>query len=162
MDHMLDLTVSELTEEDAKAICLWRYDVPYDIYNYPSWETAIAQGSGITNPVRRCNEFFAVRNDNRFIGYFRVVNHGQSVMIGLGLAPDMCGHHLGYRFMLLIEEVLQQRNPDKTAQLEVRTFNVRAIRCYESAGFVIKEKYCRDTPLGPGEFYLMELNKAMV
>ena len=40
--------------------------------------------------------------------------------------------------------------------LEVRIFNKRAIRCYESIGFKIKNNYIRDTFTGDVEFYYME------
>ncbi len=40
--------------------------------------------------------------------------------------------------------------------LEVRTFNKRSIRCYESIGFEIKNNYIKDTFAGDVKFYYME------
>lgn len=41
--------------------------------------------------------------------------------------------------------------------MEVRTWNARAVRCYEKAGFqIIGEPIARTTPLGEGAFYRMK------
>ena len=48
--------------------------------------------------------------------------------------------------------------PNKTITLEVRSFNKRAIKCYKKAGFVVKEVYRKDTPIGYGEFIMMEFS----
>lgn len=39
----------------------------------------------------------------------------------------------------------------------MRSWNIRAIKCYEKAGFVIVGMpVIKITPMGPGEFYNME------
>ena len=60
---------------------------------------------------------------------------------------------------LLIEES-KLRFPYTPIALEVRTFNKRAIKCYESIGFEIRKRYRRDTPtIKNAEFYYMEYLK---
>jgi ribosomal protein S18 acetylase RimI-like enzyme len=59
----------------------------------------------------------------------------------------------------LIEEG-KVRFPETAIGLEVRTFNKRAIKCYEKIGFIIKKRSRRDTPtLKNAEFYYMEYTK---
>ena len=40
----------------------------------------------------------------------------------------------------------------------MREFNERAIKCYERAGFVQKDKYVKETLMGKDIFILMEFN----
>lgn len=57
---------------------------------------------------------------------------------------------------LLIEEC-QKRFPNNTIGLEVRSFNKRAIDCYKSVDFAVKEKYTKSTfDNSIEEFYYME------
>ena len=58
---------------------------------------------------------------------------------------------------LNLEIVLSQRlYPGKPMYLEVRTWNTRAVRCYEKAGFrVVGEPVNRVTLSGEGTFYHM-------
>ncbi|MGN0977811.1 MAG: GNAT family N-acetyltransferase, partial [Faecousia sp.] len=53
-------------------------------------------------------------------------------------------------------ELSKRRYPDKPLYLEVRTWNVRAVRCYEKAGFRIDgASFEQVTGMGPGTFYRM-------
>jgi [ribosomal protein S18]-alanine N-acetyltransferase len=56
---------------------------------------------------------------------------------------------------VLIEES-QLRYPNTQIALEVRIFNKRAIKCYESIGFEIKYKHIRSMDTGEAELYYME------
>ena len=151
------LKITDLTQEDAKTVCSWRYPPPYDIYHYPEWETARAQHYGMTDEETRRAEFYALKDGNNLTGFFRLTNHPDFVMIGLGLAPDQCGKGLGNQLMKAIQTVLKERYPGRPACLEVRTCNMRAIKCYKRAEFVVRKEYCRDTSMGMADFYLMVL-----
>lgn len=53
-------------------------------------------------------------------------------------------------------ELSQRLYPGKPMYLEVRTWNTRAVRCYEKAGFrVVGEPVKRVTLSGEGTFYHM-------
>jgi ribosomal protein S18 acetylase RimI-like enzyme len=54
------------------------------------------------------------------------------------------------------------RYTDPKIVLEVRVFNQRAIRCYESVGFEIKYRHVRSMDTGDAEFYYMEYNQGDV
>jgi len=57
---------------------------------------------------------------------------------------------------LLVQECIK-RYPKYSITLEVRSFNKRAINCYKSIGFEIKDKYMENTFDGAvDEFYYME------
>lgn len=53
----------------------------------------------------------------------------------------------------------KRRYPSKPIILEVRSWNKRAIRCYESQGFKVINRKDQETYLGTGEFFIMEYIK---
>ena len=58
--------------------------------------------------------------------------------------------------MELLKNECKKRYGSKNIALEVRSFNKRAIKCYERAGFEITNVYQKDTLIGSGEFVKME------
>ena len=78
------------------------------------------------------------------------------VFIGIGVNPDLCGKHYGRRMLMRAYEISKERYPNKPLYLEVRTWNTRAVKCYERAGFKIDgEPYELTTGIGTGTFYRM-------
>jgi ribosomal protein S18 acetylase RimI-like enzyme len=150
---------AELTEKYAKEISTWKYDNEYSVYNYPDWNIISAQKWAITVAEKRKNEFMAVINETRLCGYFRFLVNDQIVMVGLGLNPQFCGKGYGKQLMDLITREFEKRFTDKILELEVRTFNKRAIRCYLSAGFLKLHTYTKKTPIGTDTFLLMQYDK---
>lgn len=53
----------------------------------------------------------------------------------------------------------KRRYPSKPIILEVRSWNKRAIRCYESQGFKVIDRKDQETYLGTGEFFIMKYIK---
>ena len=54
---MNEYTVRTLTEDDAKEICLWKYDGEYAVYNMPKWEECLAKNFGIADEEGRQKNF---------------------------------------------------------------------------------------------------------
>ena len=53
-------------------------------------------------------------------------------------------------------EISKKLYPDKPLYLEVRTWNIRAVKCYQKAGFRIDgQAYELTTGIGTGTFYRM-------
>ena len=153
----MDLRLEMLTEDQARQICCWKYKGIYSIYNYPDWDTLIKQKWVITQEEKRKNEFTAVIDkSNNLCGYIRFIENKDFVLIGLGLKPSLCGQGLGNILMELLKNECKKRYGSKKIALEVRSFNKRAIKCYERAGFEITDVYQKDTLIGSGEFIKME------
>ena len=153
----LSLEIDKLTETQAKQICCWKYEGIYSIYNYPSWDTVVKQKWGISINTKREKEFVSVvDNLNNLCGYIRFIEDEDHITIGLGLKPDFCGRGLGYKFMSLIKNKSRQMFGEKKIILEVRSFNRRAIKCYEKAGFKIIDSYTKNTLIGKDNFIKME------
>lgn len=154
----MQISVKELTEACAKEICKWRYEKPYDIYNMPDWNIVNEQNWGIANESKRQNEFRAVFKDDELIGFFRLVKNSANVTIGLGLRPDYCGKSFGSKLITFALKESKIKYVDIPIHLEVRDFNIRAIRCYERMGFKEIDRYTKATPIGNGNFIVMELH----
>lgn len=149
--------VRAFTESDAKEVAGWKYEPPYDIYDFGGWKKALAEGSGLTRPELREREFYALEEDGHFAGFFRFMPKEDHIMLAVGLRPDLCGRGRGGELLALARETWAGRYPGWPLRLEVRTFNQRARKSYEKAGFRILEEYERTTPSGKGDFFLMEL-----
>ena len=69
---------------------------------------------------------------------------------------DLCNKHYGQRMLLIAYEISKKLYPNKPLYLEVRTWNTRAVKCYEKAGFRIDgQAYELTTGIGTGTFYRM-------
>lgn len=144
-----------LTKTDKKEICSWKYDGEYAIYNLPSYDEMKKLQSGFMNPEKE-NNYRVFLTDNQVIGYINLMEKETEVFIGIGVHPEFCGQ--GYGKKILHESIIISKElyPDKTLCLEVRTWNKRAIKCYQSVGFIIDgNAFERTTKIGKGEFFRM-------
>lgn len=144
-----------LTTADRMEICSWRYEGEYAVYNLPSYEEMRQTKSGFMNPDKEKDYrgFFA---DSILIGYVHIWEKPDGVFIGIGVRPDQCGKHYGTQILKEACKIAGARFPAKTLCLEVRIWNIRAIRCYQNAGFQFDgAPYEKTTPLGKGSFVKM-------
>ncbi len=139
------LTVTKTTAEHIPTFTTWKYPSPYNIYDLDSDE------------FTKIHEFYTVLTDSEIVGFFRLMNKGDFIMVGLGLSPEHCGKGVGSELMECIKHTAQSECPNMVLRLEVRTFNERARKCYERAGFAVIKEHNRNTPTGLADFYLMEL-----
>lgn len=144
-----------LTEEDKRKICAWKYDGAYEMYNLPSYEEMRTQRVGFMNPKSEKN-YIAFLDGGVLVGFVNILEEETEVFIGIGVNPDLCGKHYGRRMLMRAYEISKERYPNKPLYLEVRTWNTRAVKCYERAGFKIDgEPYELTTGIGTGTFYRM-------
>jgi [ribosomal protein S18]-alanine N-acetyltransferase len=149
-------SVVPLTEEYARDICTWRYDPPYDLYNWHPWEWLHSQQKEFGDPEVREAQYRAVLDRSHTLcGYAQLFPIVGVTRLGLGMKPELCGQGLGVAFVRAIAEAAQREAPGNEIDLEVLTWNTRAIRTYERAGFVITDTYERGTPTGPASFHCM-------
>lgn len=149
------LIMGALTETDARSICAWRYPPPYDVYDYADWDTVVSQGWDLSIPEKRSAEYVGFRGADGLVAFGRLTAVSRFILIGIGLKPDFCGMGLGMQVMRSLIALGHQRYPDHPLALEVRTFNTRAIRCYEKCGFRRVKQYVRNTLTGEDRFYFM-------
>lgn len=152
----MEYRVIPLEVEHAEAICSWRYEPPYDLYNWDSWEKMQREGEEFADPVIRRDQYAAVVNEEHaLVGFCQFFPLKGVTRLGLGMSPDRCGHGFGQRFVSAIVKEARRRAPKDEIDLEVLTWNDRAIRTYEKAGFERTDTYRRMTPSGMAQFHCM-------
>lgn len=151
----MDLSYRALLEADKRKICQWKYEDVYEIYNLPSYEQMQGKKSGFGNPEKEKN-FLGFWDKNVLVGFVNILEEEYEVFIGIGVRPELCGCGYGFQMLMDTYQISKSRYPNKPLYLEVRSWNQRAIRCYEKAGFQIEGgEFCQVTGAGEGYFYRM-------
>ena len=133
--------ITSMNTSAAKQICSWKYEPPYSVYNYISYKRAAEENTAIVNP-EKADDYLCFWQEDILVAYVSIILKNENVFLGIGLAPQFCGKGLGsYYLQQGIEEAIK-RHPDREIWLQVRSWNERAIRCYEKCGFV--KKYTED------------------
>lgn len=138
----MEFVIRPIEKEDALIISKWQYPEPYSIYSFDGSERCINElldGS-----------YYSVFNDSgELIGYFcfgvsaqvpvgnnfGAYSQPDFVDIGLGMNPAFCGQGKGLEFFYKGLDFARERFSNNKFRLTVATFNKRAIRVYENAGF---------------------------
>ncbi|WP_219834809.1 GNAT family N-acetyltransferase [Paenibacillus sp. R14(2021)] len=149
-------TVGPLSEQLAEELTGWRYEPPFDFYNWTTWQVMLQLGIEFGDADVRERQYVALTGDNGalagFAQFFPLLG---VTRIGLGLRPDLCGQGLGLPLVQAIVAEAIRRAPGDEIDLEVHTWNGRAIRTYERAGFVITDTYAKQTPSGSVNVHCM-------
>lgn len=162
MHPNLPWRVVPLTEANGQELCNWKYPPPYELYNWPLWETMLQDQSEFADPQIRAEQYRAVVDEDGllsgFVQFFPIVG---VTRLGLGLRPDLCGKGsgIGTQFVQLLALEAQRQAPHQEIDLEVLVWNERAIRTYQRAGFTITDTYERWTPTGIADFHCMVYNE---
>ena len=144
-----------LNERDRRDICTWHYPGEYAVYDLPPYEELLRNGEGFCAPGRD-GDYLAFREGDRLLGYVHLREKEETVVIGIGLRPEGCGRGKGTEVLTAACAVARERFPGKELSLVVRTWNTRAVKCYQKAGFrIVGEAFELTTPAGAGEFYKM-------
>jgi len=145
-------TFVPMTREYASRIVeTWKYDNEYSIYDYSNEADHMldeqAWGRGIFAVLDQEGilvgelsiEFFD--QEGKYIEFHDLDNESLinecEMWIGFGLRPDMVGQGLGFEFVTACAAYAIQkfRYQGEYIRLGVATFNQRAIKTYEKAGF---------------------------
>ncbi len=144
-----------MSEPHARAVAGWRYDPPYDFYD---WEADPEDLAELLDPARREGRCFAVLDERGdLVGFFAFFRRERdAIEVGLGLRPDLTGRGLGLPFLLAGLEFARGRYAPARFRLAVAAFNRRAICVYERADFRRGEFCPHRTNGGEHEFLRME------
>jgi len=143
-----------MTEEDAQRIVSWHYEAPYDFYNMDHDPEDLAE---LLDPQSWKETYFSVQSEqNELVGFFSYRwADNETVEIGLGLRPDLTGKGLGSAFVHSEIAFAQTHFSATQVRLRVATFNHRAIRVYQQAGFILGETFMQQTNGSEYEFLSM-------
>lgn len=144
----MSYTFAPMNHDDARAIRNWRYVGPYATYNMDAADTSSdAIEAEMLDPR---SPWFAVRDESgELMGFFaygtaaelggystpHLFDNDGLVTVGLGMRPDMTGKGEGLRFVNAGLNFARQRFAPRVFRLYVMSWNHRAVRVYERAGF---------------------------
>lgn len=152
-----DFFLVPMTEEHAREISAWRYEAPYDIYNWKDWHELVQSREEIGDPEIRKEQYRSVLlADGTLAGFAQLFPLTGWVRLGLGMKPELRGRGWGEAFVRSIVREARSLFPHRRVDLEVLVWNSRALRTYRKAGFEISDEYDRPIPSGKARFYCME------
>jgi RimJ/RimL family protein N-acetyltransferase len=130
----VNIRIEPASVETHELLASWRYPPPYDFYD--------GDGEPVLNPER----FYEARDsdaDGEVIGFYYFESNPPDLDYGLGLRPDLTGHGLGLDFFRTGLAFARKRFQPSRVFLHVATFNERARRVYERAGFRVVSSHVR-------------------
>ncbi len=151
------MTIEQMRQSEAVEIAdRWKYDGEYAFYDMTADPEDYRE---ITTPALRDGRYYSVFSGGELTGFFCVEQEGADVEIGLGLRPDLTGQGRGGAFLAEILDFVKTRYLFEKIRISVASFNSRAIRVYERAGFV--KTGAEEVPTNGGvyHFTLMELRR---
>jgi ribosomal-protein-alanine N-acetyltransferase len=103
--------------------------------------------------------YSALGPDGALLGFFSFIDEGDGgFAVGLGMRPDLTGRGLGQEFVADGLEFGRSSLGAKRFRLSVATFNERAIKVYERAGFRAGETFMESSGDEEVEFLRMTLD----
>ena len=146
-------TFARLSQQDAEVIAKWHYPEPYSFYD---WSADVDDLRELLDPALRGDAYWGVHDEGgELVGHFSFKPRGGALEIGLGLRPDLTGRGLGDAFLAAGLDFARRRFAPERFTLAVATFNKRAIKVYERAGFARERVYMHATNGGEWEFLEM-------
>jgi RimJ/RimL family protein N-acetyltransferase len=153
-----------MDEDNAREMCTWRYDPPYDFYNsHP--EGADARIRHLLDPTQT---YYTITDDNdTLVGYCCFGADAQvpggtydepALDIGLGMHPALTGQGHGDNFFAAIVDFALLALAPRRLRVTVAAFNQRAMRVYEKAGFKPVESFGRS---GDGAEFVIMMRRGM-
>ena len=144
--------IALLTQANADQIAReWHYS---DMYSFYDMQNDPEDFEEIITPRLRANKYYQILDDkDELVGYFWLERLSEEkVEVGLGLRPDLTGRGLGLNFVKEIEAFIQNNFNYELIILSVASFNKRAIKVYQRAGFKIDGSKLQKSNDGVYEF----------
>ena len=150
-----------ITEKDARAILAWRYEKPFDFYNF----TPDLTDADIKNLLAPENHYFAMFDENDNLcgfccfGVDARVSGGDyltnALDVGGGLRPSLTGRGLSRDFFDTVLNLGRQLFAPPAFRATVAAFNLRALRACGKIGF--RQTQCFVKAGDEQEFIILEL-----
>lgn len=151
--------MTEMTEAYAIEISGWRYGAGYEIYDLPAWDEMVADGWALADAEKRKRFRAFVTREEGLVAFTQHSVEPDGIMLGVGANPACLSMGYGSQAIRQAVAELTEKYPESRIFLEARTWNERAVRSYQKAGFVVESTVQQVTHVGPGTFYRMVYKK---
>jgi ribosomal-protein-alanine N-acetyltransferase len=145
-----------MTDEQAHAVSMWKYDGVYAFYDWTADADDLAE---LLDPEKRVKDrvHAVLDDDDSLVGFYGFTPDGSTFEVGFGLRPDLTGRGLGLRFVEAGLQFAREHYTPSTFRLQVAAFNERTIIVYERAGFERQRNFRHKT--NGGEFDFVEMSR---
>lgn len=126
-----------MNEKYAKQIANWKYENEYGIYNLPSYEVMLEKKYSLCNPSKAKEYYCFLDEQDNLVAYSRFVNKDNKLVMGIGICPHSVGKGMGSKIIEMSIQEVKKVYPNLEIELEVRSWNERAIKCYLKSGFKV-------------------------
>jgi [ribosomal protein S18]-alanine N-acetyltransferase len=146
--------IRRMSDAEARAVAGWHYEEPYTFYDMSQDPNDLQE---LLDPSsrRRMGYHSALDANGDLVGFLAFRKQGDTLVIGLGLRPDLTGRGLGLSVLRAGLTFAEEAFSPRGFRLAVAAFNERAIRVYERAGFRISRRYQHETNGGVHPFIEM-------
>src|SRR2546429_6711353 len=135
--------IAPMSQADAVAVARWHYP---DSYSFYDWTADNEDAALLLDAERRKGRFFSMQDEKgKLVGFFELRKLGNDVVIGLGLHPELTGRGLGGDFLEAGIAVAHRKFKPTRFRLSVATFNKRAIKVFDRAGFTTTRSFDHET-----------------
>jgi [ribosomal protein S18]-alanine N-acetyltransferase len=138
--HLID-------RNSVRAILNWRYEPPYDLYNYLEEDVTLQYFLSPQN-----NFYKIVKENGELIGYCSFGQDGQvlggdysyeALDIGMGIRPDLTGQGKGFEYANAVLNFAENLFNPKAFRVTITAFNKRALRLWQKLEFEHQQSFER-------------------
>ncbi len=163
----MQFTFTLMNETEAREVRAWHYAEPYTIYSMD----AGPEEEVISELLERRSPHYTVRDEaGELVAYFcfgtsaqvwanetpSLYSEDATIDIGVGMRPDLTGKGLGLPMINAALDFARVTFQPRHFRLFVLTFNERAIRVYERAGFARVRVFTQQNIYGTRDFLEMK------
>lgn len=138
-----------IDESSVRAILNWRYEPPYDFYNYLEGDANLHY---LLDPQ---NNFYKIVDKNdELVGYCSFGQDGQvtggdyyneALDVGMGIRPNLTGRGKGVEYANAVLEFGEGLLKPKAFRVTIAAFNKRALRVWQNLEFEQQQLFERSS-----------------
>ena len=137
-------------EPSARKFLTWKYEAPYEIYNYSSENF----DDDLAYHLDPKNNIYSMYRDDELIGYCSFGRDAQvpggdyseeALDIGLMIKPELTGQGMGTSFVAnIVQYAIEEYNPKKL-RVTILESNTRAMRVWQKNNFAKTHSFERES-----------------
>ena len=142
----MKITYLPTDEISASEFLTWKYEAPYEIYNYDPANLE----KNLAYHLDPANNIYSMYHDDELIGYCSFGRDAQvpggdysedALDIGMMIKPELTGQGMGSSYVASIIQHAKTEYKPKKLRVTIMASNLRARRVWEKNGFVMSQQF---------------------